>query len=94
MHGVISHLQTRKPTAKEIEDYTNGLFQEAVLTEDIPWEPYSAKFATAESMARTARAAVQNMTSSHGSHGSHGSTPEEEMVKPPILTQRCIAVAS
>jgi hypothetical protein len=51
MHGVISHLRTRKPTAKEIEDYTNGLFQEAVLTEDFPWEPYSAKFATAESTA-------------------------------------------
>jgi hypothetical protein len=42
MHGVISHLRTCKLTAKEIEDYTNSLFQEAVLTEDIPWEPYSA----------------------------------------------------
>jgi len=88
MHGVISHLRTRKPTAREIEDYTNGLFQAAVLTEDIPWEPYSAKFATAESTARSARAAVTS------SHGSHGSTPEEEMVKTPILTQRCVAVAS
>jgi hypothetical protein len=83
--------------AKEIKDYTNGLFQEAVLTEDIPWEPYSAKFATGESTAHSAHTAVQHMTSSHGSrgsHGSHGSTPEEEMVRPLILTQCCIAVVS
>ena len=52
MHGVISHLRTRKPTAEEIEQYTNGLFQEAVLTKDIPWEPYSTQFETAETIAR------------------------------------------
>jgi hypothetical protein len=26
-------------------------------------------------------------------HGSHASTPEEEIMKPPILTQQCKAVA-
>jgi hypothetical protein len=88
MHGVISHL----PTDQEIAQYTNGLFQAAVLTEDIPWEPYSEKFAMAESTARSARSAVQHVMSDHGSHGS---TSEEEVVpKPPLLTQRCIAVAS
>jgi hypothetical protein len=96
MHGVISHLRTCKPMAKEIEQSTSGLFQEAVLTKDIPWEPYSTKFATAENTARSTRAAVQNMTysnGSHESHESHGSMPEEETMKPPILTQHCIAVA-
>jgi hypothetical protein len=90
MHGVILHLRTRKPTAEEIEQYTNGLFQAAVLTEDIPWEPYSTKFATAERTARSARAAAKIMTSSHGSrgsHGSHGSPSEEAVIRPPILTQ-------
>jgi hypothetical protein len=97
MHGVILHLQTCKLMAKEIEQNTNGLFQEAVLTEDIPWEPYSTKFATAENTERSTCAAVQNMTysdGSHGSHESHGSMPEEETMKPPILTQCCIVVVS
>jgi hypothetical protein len=91
MHGIISHLRTRKPMAKEIEQYTNGLFQEAVLTKDIPWEPYSTQFEMAETIARGVRTAVTNMSCFHGSHAS---TPEEEIQKPPILTQRCIAVAS
>jgi hypothetical protein len=91
MHGVISHLRTRKPMAEEIEQYTNGLFQEAVLTKDVPWEPYSTQFEMAETIAHAACAAVTNMSCFHGSHAS---TPEEEMLKPPILTQRCVAVAS
>jgi hypothetical protein len=90
MHGIISHLRTCKPMAEEIKQYTNGLFQEAVLTKDIPWEPYSTQFEMAEDIARMTRAAVTNMPCFHGSHVS---TPEEEILKPPILTQRCIAVA-
>ena len=65
MHGVISHLRTRKPMAEEIEQYTNGLFQEAVLTKDIPWEPYSTKFEMAETIARAVHAAVTNMSCFH-----------------------------
>jgi hypothetical protein len=84
MHGVISHKWTCKPMAEEIKQYTNGLFQEAVLTKDIPWEPYSTQFETAETIARVTRAAVTNMSCLHGSHAS---TPEEEILKPPILTQ-------
>jgi hypothetical protein len=91
MHGVISYLRTCKPTAEEFEQYINGLFQEAVLTKDIPWEPYSTQFEMAETIVRATRAAVTNMSCFHGSHAS---MPEEEILKPPILTQHCIAVAS
>ena len=102
MHGVISHLCTRKPTPDEVQQYTNGLFQAAVLTEDIPWEPYSSKFASAETTTRTARAAVKTHNSGFvcvepgmlSVHGFHGSLTEEAMQKTPILTQHCVAVAS
>jgi hypothetical protein len=103
MHGVISHLRTRKPTAEEIERYTNGLFQSAVLTDDVPWEPYSEKFMAAETNARVARAAIVPRAPSiprmmeAASMQTHTSEVEEENSTPqrsPILTQHCVAVAS
>ena len=48
MHGVISHLRTRKPTMNEIGRYQEGQLQAVELTEDAPWEPYSMKFAKME----------------------------------------------
>ena len=39
MHGVISHLHTRKPMADEIEPYQAGQLQAAESIEDAPWEP-------------------------------------------------------
>lgn len=54
LHGVISHLSTRKPTNNEIRRYQEGLLQSVELTENMPWEPYSTKFAETESVARSA----------------------------------------
>jgi hypothetical protein len=55
MHGVISYVRTRKPTVKEIDQYQLGEFQSVGLTEKIPWEPYSDKFAETEDAARSAK---------------------------------------
>ena len=54
MHGVISFLSTRKPTDDEIERYHAGHLQSVELTDNLPWEPYSAKFAETETAARAA----------------------------------------
>ena len=55
MHGVISHIQTRLPTEDELENYRQGLLQSVELTADVPWEPYSDKFAEQENVAARAR---------------------------------------
>ncbi len=52
--GVISFLSTRKPTKAEIERYQAGHLQSVELTENMLWEPYSAKFAETEQAARVA----------------------------------------
>jgi hypothetical protein len=54
LHGVISHLLTRKPTRQELDRYHEGLLQHVELTANLPWEPYSAKFAETEEAARKA----------------------------------------
>ena len=54
MHGVISFLSTRKPTDDEIEREHTGNLQSVELTDNLPWEPYSAKFAETETAARAA----------------------------------------
>jgi hypothetical protein len=78
----------------EVERYQAGLFQSVELTEDIPWEPYSPKFAETEEEARAAssvmalRVAVPRRTDS---------SEDGEEVYPqrsPILTERYVAVAS
>jgi hypothetical protein len=48
MHGVISYLDTRLPTAEELEQYRAGQFQSVELTDNTPWEPYSETFAKRE----------------------------------------------
>ena len=54
LHGVISYISTRKPTDAEIERYQAGHLQSVELTDNMPWEPYSAKFAETEQAARAA----------------------------------------
>ena len=54
LHRVISFLSTRKPTEDEIARYHAGHLQSVELTDNIPWEPYSEKFAETETAARAA----------------------------------------
>ena len=53
LHGLISFLSTRKPTEDELRRYQEGLLQSVELTDNVPWEPYSTKFAESEDAART-----------------------------------------
>ena len=97
MHGVISHLRTRRPTADEVERYQAGLLQSVELTKDVPWEPYSEQFAETEAAARAARSVTApRVTVPRPMRNHTQSSDEEEEVspqRPPILTDRCIAVA-
>jgi hypothetical protein len=43
---------------EEIERYQSGLLQAVELTVDIPWEPYSMKFAKTEVAARAAHSVM------------------------------------
>ena len=52
MHGVASSFQTCLLTDEEIERYCDGELQLVELTADMPWEPYSSKFAEREKAAR------------------------------------------
>jgi hypothetical protein len=56
MHGVASSFWMRLPTDEEIERYRDGELQSVELTADVPWEPYSSKFAEMEKAARASRA--------------------------------------
>ncbi|KAI2511639.1 hypothetical protein MHU86_2705 [Fragilaria crotonensis] len=67
LHGVISFVSTRKPTTDEIDQYQSGVFQSVELTEKIPWEPYSAKFAETEDAARSAKT-VSAVRVTHDTH--------------------------
>jgi predicted hotdog family 3-hydroxylacyl-ACP dehydratase len=62
MHGVISYLDTRLPTAEELEQYRAGQFQSVELTDNTPWEPYSETFAKREVKARSAAAVASPRT--------------------------------
>ena len=53
LYGVISHLNTRKPTGDELERYQAGFLQTIEHTADVPWEPYSPKFTETELVAQT-----------------------------------------
>ena len=100
MHGVISYLQTRLPTNDEIERYRAGQFQSVELTEDIPWEPYSNKFAEREVAARAQRkTSAVRVTSPHPKHVTKLTNEAEERTNPRRLwnrigEERCIAVVS
>jgi hypothetical protein len=98
MHGVISHLRTRKPTEDEIERYQVGQLQAVELTEDSPWEPYSTKFAETELAACAAHSVtVPRVTSPRSKDTCITSSEAEEGFHPRrllILTERCISVAT
>ena len=70
MNGVISFIRTRKPTATEIEQYQTGMLQFVELTENVPWEPYSSKFAETEDAARAGRT-VTAVRVTHDTHIRH-----------------------
>ena len=96
MHGVVSHLQTRRPTMDEIERYQIGLLQSVELTENVPWEPYSTKFADIETAARAARS-VQALRVTIPRPKAMLVSEETEADYPqqsPVLNDRCIAVAT
>lgn len=59
LHGVISHLLTRKPTKDKIGWFQEGLLQSLELTENTLWEPYSTKFAETEAAAHAEAAECQ-----------------------------------
>jgi hypothetical protein len=68
-----------------------------VLTEDSPWEPYSAKFAASESAARAARSVTAIRVTRPRSRTTNCCVSEAEEYLPrktPRLHERCIAVAS
>ena len=100
LRGVISYLDTRLPTASEIDNYQMGTLQFAELTEKTPWEPYSSKFAVSENAVRNGRnvTAVRVTHDTHNRHTCGGCESEASCsCKPrlnPILTERCVAVAS
>jgi len=100
MCGVISHLQTRLPTVDEVERYRAGQFQSLVLTEDIPWEPYSEKFAEREVVARakrnTSAVRVESPRTKPCATLAHAAEEEDTPRRPWSSTseERCIAVAS
>ena len=55
MHGVALSFCTQLPTDEEIERYRDGELQLVGLTANMPWEPYSSKFAEREKATRASR---------------------------------------
>ena len=101
LHGVISFLSTRKPTNAEVQCYHEGTLQSVELTENIPWEPYSARFAESETAARAVPSVSAVRVTFPRPKVSDNKSEEEEEVKsyhrfqrPPILDDRELAVAS
>ena len=98
MHGVISHLRTCKPTVAEVERYQAGLLQSVELTEDVPWEPYSPKFAETEAAACAAHSvmALRVRVPHRKDSSTHSSEDEVENYpqRSPILMEHCVAVVS
>ena len=101
LHGVISFLSTRKPTDLEIKRYHDGTLQSSVeLTENIPWEPYSARFADSERAARAAPSVSAVRVTIPQPKVSNVKLEEEEersyhrFQRPPILEERELEVAS
>ena len=94
LHGVISHLRTCKPMTAEVERYQAGLFQSVELTKDVPWEPYSPKFAETEDAARAARSVMALRVAVPRRKDSSEDEEENYPQRSPILTERCVAVAS
>lgn len=101
MHGFISYLSTRKPTNDEIARYQAGSLHSVELTDKAPWEPYSSKFAATEEAARSAKTVMAIRVTYHRGHDRVISAREAEeddsyawRAPAPILTQRCVAVAT
>lgn len=98
LHGVISHLLTRRPTNDEIQRYQAGLLQSVELTANIPWEPYSPKFAEKEQAAKaTASVAAVRVTIPRvhvvdDALGSERNAPYPQ--RPLISDERCLAIAT
>ena len=101
LHGVISFLSTRKPTAAEISRYQAGHLQTVDLTDNTPWEPYSAKFAETELAARAnPSVAAVRVTIPRTLVPDQEPAEEEEdyyqqhFQRPPILDERHVSVIS
>ena len=80
-------------TAK-VERYQAGLFQSVELTEDIPWEPYSPKFAETEEEARAASSVTALRVAVPCRMDSSKDGEEVYPQRSPILMEWCVAVAS
>ncbi len=101
LHGVLSYLSTRKPTETEIQRYhAVGQLQSIELTDNLPWEPYSATFAETETAAR-ARPSVSAVyvVISRPKPSNFGDKEEEEEYtsnpqRPYLMDERQISVAS
>ena len=100
LHGVISFLSTRKPTNVEIKRSHDGTLQSVELTENIPLEPYSTRFADSEKAARAAPSvSVVCVTIPQPKVSNMKSEEEEERAyhrfqRPLILEERELAVNS
>ena len=98
LHGVISHLRTRQPTNDEIQRYQAGLLQSVELTANLPWEPYSPKFAETEQAAKAITSVAAVTVTIPRVHvvddtlGSEGNAPYPQ--RPTILDERCLAIAT
>jgi hypothetical protein len=100
LHGVILFLSTRKPTDVELKQYDDGHLQSVELTENIPWEPDSTRFAESEKAARAAPSvSAVRVTIPRPKVSDIRSEEEEERAyhrfqRPTILEERELKVAS
>lgn len=62
LHGVVSSFRLCLPTQEELERYYAGEWQSVELTADLPWEPYSSKFAKMEAHACTRTTSTVQVT--------------------------------
>ena len=97
LHGVISHLRTRKPTDDEIQRYQTGLLQSVELTSNVPWEPYSPTFAETENAARASPSVAALRVTIPRIHDSSEVLDSDENPthpqRPTMSDERCLAVA-
>lgn len=100
LHGFISFLSTQKPTDEDVQCYHDGTLQSVELTENIPYEPYSARFTESEKAALAAPSvSAVHITIPRPKVSDNRPNKEEEEVyhrfqHPPILDKRELAVAS
>ncbi len=98
LHGVISHLRTRQLTDNEIQLNQAGILQTVELTADVPWKPYSLKFAETEMAAKATTSVTAIRFTIPGVHAadnapeSDGHTPCPQ--RPTMLDESCEAIAT